>query len=87
MPTRNIAKSGEVLNWGGFSPFQLQLGLIVNRSQSASCHIANRCWQLKKTTYTTKNQQHKLVFRENLVNNERKTSIIGQIDKEPIISS
>jgi hypothetical protein len=40
--TRNIAKSGEVLNWGGFSPFQLHLGLIVNHSQSASCHIANR---------------------------------------------
>jgi hypothetical protein len=39
--TRNIAKSGEVLNWSGFNPFQLHLGLIVNRSQSASCHIAN----------------------------------------------
>ncbi len=39
--TRNIAKSGEVLNWSGFSPFQLHLGLIVNCSQSASCHIAN----------------------------------------------
>jgi hypothetical protein len=38
--TRNIAKSGEVLNWSGFSPFQLHLGLIVNHSQSASCHIA-----------------------------------------------
>ena len=38
--TRNIAKSGEVLNWSAFSPFQLHLGLIVNRSQSASCHIA-----------------------------------------------
>jgi len=38
--TRNIAKSGEVLNWGGFSPFQLHLDLIVNCSQSASCHIA-----------------------------------------------
>jgi hypothetical protein len=43
MLTRNIAKSSEVLNWGGFSPFQLHLGLIVNRSQSASCHIAIRC--------------------------------------------
>jgi hypothetical protein len=42
MLTRNIAKSGEVLNWNGFSPFQLHLGLIVNRSQSASCHIAIR---------------------------------------------
>ncbi len=40
MLTRNIAKSGEVLNWSGFSPFQLHLGLIVNSSQSASCHIA-----------------------------------------------
>ena len=40
MLTRNIAKSGEVLNWAGFSPFKLHLGLIVNRSQSASCHIA-----------------------------------------------
>ncbi len=42
LPTRNIAKSGEVPNWSGFNPFQLHLGLIVNRSQSASCHIANR---------------------------------------------
>jgi len=40
--TCNIAKSGEVLNWGGLSPFQLRLGLIENLSQSASCHIANR---------------------------------------------
>ncbi len=40
--TRNIAKSGEVINCGGFSPFQLHLGLIVNHSQSASCHIATR---------------------------------------------
>jgi hypothetical protein len=38
--TRNIAKSGEELNWGGFIPFQHQLGLIMNRSQSTSCHIA-----------------------------------------------
>ena len=38
--TRNIAKSGEVLNWIGFSPFQLHLGLIEKHSQSASCHIA-----------------------------------------------
>jgi len=45
MLTRNIAKSGEVLNWAGFSPFQLHLGLIVNRSQSASCHIAIRYLQ------------------------------------------
>jgi hypothetical protein len=42
MLTRNIAKSGEVLNWRGFTPFQLHLGLTVNRSQSASCHIASR---------------------------------------------
>ena len=40
MLTRNIAKSGKVLNWSDFSPFQLYLGLIVKRSQSASCHIA-----------------------------------------------
>jgi len=40
--TRNIAKSGEVLNWSGFSPFGLLLGLIVYHSQSASCHIAIR---------------------------------------------
>lgn len=39
--THNIAKSGEVLIWGGFSPFQLHFGLIVNYLQSASCHIAN----------------------------------------------
>jgi len=32
-----------VLNWRGFTPFQLHLGLTVNRSQSASCHIASRC--------------------------------------------
>ena len=38
--TRNIAKSGEVHNWGGFSPFQLRLSLIENHSQSASCHIS-----------------------------------------------
>jgi hypothetical protein len=25
--TRNIAKSGEVLNWSGFSPFQLYFSL------------------------------------------------------------
>ena len=46
--TRNIAKSGEVLDWGSFSPFQLHFGLIVNRSQSASCHIATVVRQLKK---------------------------------------
>ena len=40
MLTRNIAKSGEVLNWGSFSPFQLYLGLIEDCSQSATCHIA-----------------------------------------------
>jgi len=44
--TRNIAKSGEVLNWNGFSPFQLHLGLIRYHSQSASCHIAKRCAQV-----------------------------------------
>jgi hypothetical protein len=42
MVTRNIAKSGEVFNLGNFSPFQHHLGLTVNRSQSASCHIASR---------------------------------------------
>ena len=30
----NIAKSGEVLNWSGFSPFQLHHGLIVNHGHS-----------------------------------------------------
>jgi len=40
--TRNIAKSGEVHNWSGFSPFGLLLGLIVYHSQSASYHIAIR---------------------------------------------
>jgi len=34
LETRNIAKSGEVLNWSGVSPFQLHLGLKVNCSQS-----------------------------------------------------
>ena len=48
MLTRNIAKSGEVLNWAGFSPFQLHLGLLVNRSQSASCHIAIRYKQAEE---------------------------------------
>jgi len=43
MLTRNIAKSGLVLNLRGFSSWQIHLGLIVNRSQSASCHIAIRC--------------------------------------------
>jgi hypothetical protein len=38
--TRNIAKCGEVLNRRGFTPFRLHLGLIVNHSQTASCHIA-----------------------------------------------
>ena len=47
LPTRNIAKSGEVRNWGVFSPFQLHLGLIVNHSQSASCHIAKRYLSFK----------------------------------------
>jgi hypothetical protein len=51
--TRNIAKSGEVLVWSGFNPYQLHFGLIVNHSQSASCHIANVVRQLKKQT--TKN--------------------------------
>ena len=45
--TRNIAKSGEVLNWNGFSPFQLHLGLIRYHSQSASCHIAKRYASVK----------------------------------------
>ena len=48
--TRNIAKSGEVLNWNGLSSFQLHLGLIVNRSQSASCHIAIRWAQGRENT-------------------------------------
>ena len=45
LTTRNIAKSGEVRNWGGVSPYQIHLGLIENYSQSASCHIAIRCVQ------------------------------------------
>jgi len=45
LPTRNIAKSGEVPNLNVLSPFQLCLDLIVNRSQSASCHIAKRYGQ------------------------------------------
>jgi len=45
--TRNIAKSGEGLNWGGVSPFQHNFGLIQNHSQSASCHIAIRCAALE----------------------------------------
>ena len=46
--THNIIKSGEVLIWGDYSPFQLHLGLIGDCSQSASCHIANRCRSYKK---------------------------------------
>jgi hypothetical protein len=42
LPTRNIGKSGVVLNWGSYSPFKLHLGLIVYHSQFASCHIAIR---------------------------------------------
>ena len=48
MLTRNIAKSGEVLNLGGVSPFGHHLGLIVNRSQSASCYIATVTAKCKK---------------------------------------
>jgi len=40
--TRNVAKSGKVLIWSVIRLFQLHLGLIVNHSQSASCHIAKR---------------------------------------------
>ena len=36
MLTRNIAKSGEVLNLGGVSPFGHHLGLIRYHSQSAT---------------------------------------------------
>jgi hypothetical protein len=50
LPTRNIAKSGEVPKWNVFSPFQHHLSLIVNRSQSASCHIANVSLHPKKRT-------------------------------------
>jgi hypothetical protein len=39
---RNIAKSGDVLNWGAFTPFQLQLELLVNSSQIASCYMPIR---------------------------------------------
>ncbi len=51
MLTRNIAKSGEVLNWNGFSPFQLHLGLIRYHSQSDSGHIAKR-WATYSDTET-----------------------------------
>ena len=47
--TCNISKSGEVPNCKGFSPFQLHLNLIVNRSQSASCHIAIRYHTFRKS--------------------------------------
>ena len=49
MLTRNIAKSGEVPNLGGVSPFGHHLGLIVNRSQSASCYIATVSGHCKMT--------------------------------------
>ena len=59
MLTRNIAKSGEVLNWNGFSPFQLHLGLIRYHSQSASCHIAIPLLPIEaqKTKYQFLNKQ------------------------------
>ncbi len=41
-PTRNIAKSGIGIISGLYSPFQRCIGLIVNHSQSTSCHIAKR---------------------------------------------
>ena len=34
LPTRNIAKSGEVPNLNVFSPFQLRLGLIESRGSA-----------------------------------------------------
>ena len=49
---RNIAKSGEVLNWSIFHPFQPCVGLTRNHSQSASCHIANVSVHCKKTADT-----------------------------------
>ena len=41
--TRNIAKSGEVLNWSGFSPFQLHLGLIRKSLAIRFMPYCNRC--------------------------------------------
>ena len=60
-PTRNIAKSGEVLIWSGFSPFQLCLSLIGNHSQSTLCHIAKRYKQGKKTEITSAKYETKIV--------------------------
>jgi hypothetical protein len=54
LPTRNIAKSGEVINWNGFSPFQLLLWLILNHSQSVSCHIAIRSGKLASPSSANK---------------------------------
>ena len=59
--TRNIAKSGEVHNWSGFSPFQLHLGLIMNCSQSASCHIATVVSSKPKKKRSQKKHKPKLV--------------------------
>jgi len=51
-PTRNKAKSGDVINWVSLSPFQLYLDLIANLLQSPSCHIAivsyHKITELKK---------------------------------------
>ena len=58
MLTRNIAKSGEVLNLGGVSPFGHHLGLIVNRSQSASCHIAIPLAFSGENAEQTRNSKH-----------------------------
>ena len=52
--TRNIAKSGKMLNFGGFHLFQPHLGLIVYHSQSASCHIAKRYGPVLKRIWSTK---------------------------------
>jgi hypothetical protein len=46
LPTRNIAKSGEVRNWGVFSPFQLHLGLIAisrNPLHAILPNVASKC--------------------------------------------
>ena len=61
MLTRNIAKSGEVLNWNGFSPFQLHLGLIRYHSQSASCHtLAFSGENAEQTRNSKHNRQNKM---------------------------
>ena len=83
-----------MLNWYGFNPFQLHLGLIVNHSQSASCHIAIVvCKQMKETRNMKKTIEESkclaslAVFRE-LYNSEKDIyGIISEFVVELIVTN